>query len=190
MKYLSIFKQRVIVLSGLAIAQAVSHRLPTAAAQVWFQVRSCGICGGQSGTVAGFLRVLRFPLPILIPPTTPHSSSIIRDWYKSPNIGWRTKWTQSHPTPRQKKNYCAFTTKYLWILFLHVLLNATPAEALFSLPLQHKTSNKLLILWIILIYCLFLIQLLYLLEHPSVIFLAQLYGGVISVLWERLPTCQ
>jgi hypothetical protein len=32
---------------------------------------SCGICGGQSGTGAGFLRVLRFPLPILIPPTAP-----------------------------------------------------------------------------------------------------------------------
>jgi hypothetical protein len=27
------------------------------------------------GTGAGFLRVLRFPLPILIPPTAPYSSS-------------------------------------------------------------------------------------------------------------------
>jgi hypothetical protein len=35
------------------------------------QVRSCRICGEQSGTGAGFLRVLRFPLPILIPPTAP-----------------------------------------------------------------------------------------------------------------------
>jgi hypothetical protein len=60
---------------GRAIAQAVSRRLPTAAARVRFQVRSCVICGGQSGTGAGFLRVLRFPLPILIPPTTQHSSS-------------------------------------------------------------------------------------------------------------------
>jgi hypothetical protein len=56
---------------GRALAQAISRWLPTAAARVRSQVRSCGICGGQSGTVAGFLQVLRFPLPILIPPTTP-----------------------------------------------------------------------------------------------------------------------
>jgi hypothetical protein len=36
-------------------------------------VRSCGICGVQSGTGVGFLCVLRFPLPILIPPTAPYS---------------------------------------------------------------------------------------------------------------------
>jgi hypothetical protein len=86
-----------------AIAQAVSRRLPTSAARVPAQVRSCGICGGQSGTGAHFLRVLRFPLPILIPPTAPHSSSsIIRGWYNRPNSGRRTKRTQSHPTPRTK----------------------------------------------------------------------------------------
>jgi hypothetical protein len=56
---------------GRAIAQAVSRWLPTAAARVRSQVRSCWICGGQSGTGAGFLRVLRFSLAILIPPTAP-----------------------------------------------------------------------------------------------------------------------
>jgi hypothetical protein len=52
------------------LAQAVSRRIHTAAARVRAQVRSCGICGGQRGTRAGFLRALLLPLSILIPPTT------------------------------------------------------------------------------------------------------------------------
>jgi hypothetical protein len=60
--------------------------LPTAAARVRSQVRSCGICE-QSGTGAGFLRVLRFPLPIFIPPIAPQStSSIIWGWYSRPVV--------------------------------------------------------------------------------------------------------
>jgi hypothetical protein len=71
-----------------AIAQAVSRRLRIAGARVRTQARSCGICGGKSGTGEDFLRVLRFPLPILIPPTAPHSSSsIIRGWYNRPISG-------------------------------------------------------------------------------------------------------
>jgi hypothetical protein len=35
--------------TGRAIAQAVSRQLPTAAARVQAQIRSCGICGAQSG---------------------------------------------------------------------------------------------------------------------------------------------
>jgi hypothetical protein len=56
---------------GRAVAEAVSRWLPTAAAWVRFRA-ACGVCGGQSGTGAGFLRVLRFPLPI-IPPISPSS---------------------------------------------------------------------------------------------------------------------
>jgi hypothetical protein len=57
---------------GRAVAQAVSRWLPTAAARV--RVRAaCGVCGGQRGTGAGFLRVLRFPLPI-IPQISPSYS--------------------------------------------------------------------------------------------------------------------
>jgi hypothetical protein len=42
---------------GRVIAQGVSRRLLTAAARVLAKVRTCGICGGQSVTGAGFLRV-------------------------------------------------------------------------------------------------------------------------------------
>jgi hypothetical protein len=51
-----------VLLPGQAIAQAVSRRLPTAAARFRDQVKSYGIYGGQSGAGAGFLRVLLFPL--------------------------------------------------------------------------------------------------------------------------------
>jgi hypothetical protein len=69
-------------LLGRGTAQADNHRLPTAAAGARAQVRSCVICSGQSGTGVGFLRVLRFPLPILIPPTAPQSPS-----YEAGRIG-------------------------------------------------------------------------------------------------------
>jgi hypothetical protein len=56
---------------GRSVAQAVSRLLPTAAAR--FRVRAaCGNCGGQSDIGAAFLRVHRFPLPI-IPPISPPS---------------------------------------------------------------------------------------------------------------------
>jgi hypothetical protein len=47
-------------------SSAVRRWLPTAAAR--FRVRAAGgVCGGQSGTGAGFLRVLRVSPPIIPP---------------------------------------------------------------------------------------------------------------------------
>jgi hypothetical protein len=63
-------------MTGRAIAEVVNRWLPTAAAGVRAPVRSCGIYGGQSGTGAGFFQVLRFPLPIFIPPIAPQSTII------------------------------------------------------------------------------------------------------------------
>jgi hypothetical protein len=73
---------------GRAIAQAVSRWVPTAAARVRARVWSCGICDGQSGAGAGFLRVLRFPLQSsFAPPITPQSSSsIIWGLYNRPEL--------------------------------------------------------------------------------------------------------
>jgi hypothetical protein len=59
----------------MPLAQAVSRWLPTAAARARARVWACGICGGQTGAGADFLRVLRFPLPIFFPPIAPQSSS-------------------------------------------------------------------------------------------------------------------
>jgi hypothetical protein len=58
---LMLFPLLGVVSIGRAIAQAVSRRFPTAAARVRAQIRSCGICGGQSGTGADFPRVFWFP---------------------------------------------------------------------------------------------------------------------------------
>jgi hypothetical protein len=51
---------------GHAVAQAVSRWLPTVAVRVHIRAAH-GVCGGQSGTGADFLRVLQFPLPIISP---------------------------------------------------------------------------------------------------------------------------
>jgi hypothetical protein len=96
------------------MAQAVKRWLPTAVARIRAQVKSCGIRGGQSGTWAGFLRVLRFPLPILIPPNVPLSSSIIRGWYNRPKSGRRTKWTQFLTQFQETKKKTIAESKPRW----------------------------------------------------------------------------
>jgi hypothetical protein len=58
---------RICVTVGLgrALTQAVGRRLSTEAARIRARFKSCGMYGGQSGTGAGFLPVLRFPLPLI-----------------------------------------------------------------------------------------------------------------------------
>jgi hypothetical protein len=91
-----------ITVESRVIAQAVSRWLPTAPARVQVQFRSCGICGGQSGAGAAFLRVLRFPLPIFIPPIAPQSPpSIIWGWYNRPIVTVVPSGLSL--TPREKK---------------------------------------------------------------------------------------
>jgi hypothetical protein len=89
---------------GRAIAQVVSRWFPAAAAWVRARVWSCGICGGQSGAGAGFLRVLRLPLPIFVPPIAPQSpSSIIWGLYNRPEVAAVPSGLS--PTPQKKRVY-------------------------------------------------------------------------------------
>jgi hypothetical protein len=68
---------RVTFLVGCAIAQAVSRWLPTAAVRVQTPgVVMWDFVMDNSGAGAGFLRVIRFPLPIYIPSASPQSSSL------------------------------------------------------------------------------------------------------------------
>jgi hypothetical protein len=76
---------------GRAISPAVRRRLPPAATRIRSPLKSRGICGAQSGTGAGFLRIIWFPLPFLIPPNPPYSS-IILAWYNRPIGGRCAKW--------------------------------------------------------------------------------------------------
>jgi hypothetical protein len=79
--------------SRLCIAQAVSRQLPTTAA--W--VRSCGICGGQSDTWAGFLHTSVSPAKRS---TDCSTFIIILGWYNRPELASLTvDLVPVHPTP-------------------------------------------------------------------------------------------
>jgi hypothetical protein len=102
---------------GRAIPQAVSCWLITTADRVRDMVRSCGICGGQIGTGADFLRLRRF---ICHHSTDCSTLIIIRDWYCRPNSDLYAKKTVSlHPKKLKRKNYVhayTFLTLYVQLL--------------------------------------------------------------------------
>jgi hypothetical protein len=60
-----------------SIAQAVSRLISISATRVRSQLKSCRICGGQSGARAVLLQVLQLPLPVFIPPTASHSLVVL-----------------------------------------------------------------------------------------------------------------
>jgi hypothetical protein len=108
------------------------------AARVW----SCKICGGQSGAGAGFLRVLRFPLPIHIPPIAPQSpSSIIWGLYNRPEVAAVPSGLS--PTPLIKKKLSQFALKNWPSQHWQLSLDWT-ARNLF--PIEQKFSRNIL-LW-------------------------------------------
>jgi hypothetical protein len=81
-----------------------TRSLPMMVAWIWFQVKSCGICGGQNGTGAGVLQVLQFPCHWFIPLISPQSSlSIIQGWYNRPINGCSTTSTSFYSSQINKK---------------------------------------------------------------------------------------
>jgi hypothetical protein len=124
---------------GRAIGQAVSRRLPR------FDPRSghVGFVEDKVTLGAGLLRILRFPLPIPIPPTAPHSSSIIRGWYNRAVSARRTEWPQSHPTQEAKKKLHSgsrvFRNATVSCRILSTCRSQRPAE--FAV-LQRKTNQE------------------------------------------------
>jgi hypothetical protein len=95
---LKLILNRVRMWTGLgdAIAQGVSSPLPTVAARVWSQVRSCRICDAQSGTRAGLLQVFNFIYKFSFPQQHTHPSS------EAGTMGQRVGCISSrlsHPTP-------------------------------------------------------------------------------------------
>jgi hypothetical protein len=64
----------------MCTAQAVSSRIPTAVVGIGTQIRSFMYRSGKSGIEEGFLRVLRFPLSILIPSTDPYCHVFLLTW--------------------------------------------------------------------------------------------------------------
>jgi hypothetical protein len=97
-----------------AIAQVISRWLPTAATRVRTRLRLCGICDGQSGARSCFLRVPRFPMQILILPTAPYKSIILRAGTIGPNNVLHAKRILPYPAHTMKKeaNH-EFTSGYL-----------------------------------------------------------------------------
>jgi hypothetical protein len=81
---------------GHAVARAVSRWLPTTVAKVRVRAAS-GVCGGQSGTGAGFSQSSS------VSPANHHSTNftiiIMRSWHNRPIGGRSTEWTQLDPTP-------------------------------------------------------------------------------------------
>jgi hypothetical protein len=133
---------------GCAINQTVSRGFATAVVRVPTYVRSCGICGGQSSTVASFLRVLLFPLSVLIPPTVPHSSSIIRGWHSRPISGRRTEWTQVSLPKKLLSFHLRLGlpgTYFFHFLLLYLFIHLSQLPVMQNDPLVHWALLLLLV---------------------------------------------
>jgi hypothetical protein len=71
------FETRLMSAGCLSNISFIARNTATVTDRILSKVKSCWIYGGQSCTEAGYLRILRFPLPVLLPPAAPHSLIIL-----------------------------------------------------------------------------------------------------------------
>jgi hypothetical protein len=120
-----LFYVRIITVSFLIRSCRLRHssgRFPAAAARVRSHVRSCGIFGGKSGAGARFLRVLWFPLTILIPPTASHSSSsMVRGRYIGQTVADVPSGFSLTPPKETIKNIRSCTILAIFTVLLNTL---------------------------------------------------------------------
>jgi hypothetical protein len=83
-----------------AVAQAGSRRLPTLAARVTAQVKSCGICGRQNGKGQVYSGYFGFPYYSFMGLIGLQSSSVIQVWYNRPINGHGNTGLGSTPAPQ------------------------------------------------------------------------------------------
>jgi hypothetical protein len=106
-------------------------RLPVAAPWVPSRVSSRRICGGKSDIEVGFRQVLLFPLPILIPPTAPHSFPTI-----IPRAG-----AQAHSGPAKQMDLPQLTNWFKETFeSAFVKKHLASQHELNTLPAKRKTS--------------------------------------------------
>jgi hypothetical protein len=112
--------KNVSVSVSVSVSTAVSRRLATAATQGRYLVISYAICA-QSGIVRGFLRILQFPLSILIPVSPPYAAIV---WADKPTNSLSIKCTQPRSIPRIKKltAYSRILDKSILIMMLREFL--------------------------------------------------------------------
>jgi hypothetical protein len=75
---------------GRAVGQAFSRSLPTATTWVRGRVKSCGLVVDRAALAAGFLQLLRFPLPL----THSTNCSTIIAIYHPGLVQQASKWPQ------------------------------------------------------------------------------------------------
>jgi hypothetical protein len=149
----------ILRVKGRAIAQAVTRWLPPAAARVRSRLWSSGICCGQSGAWAGFLRVLRFPLPIR---STKFSIlTIIRGRYNRPRInGRRTEWTQfglHPPLCKLKKNWLIGTVMNWQPITVSSRFKARTVSASSNTEIVGSNPTQDMDVCIVCVYCVFVL---------------------------------